>query len=125
MDAHVLDDTQDGDLYLLEHLQPLAGIQQGDVLGGGDDDGPRDGHLLRQGQLGVAGARRQVDDQVVQIRPVGVVKELLQGLGNHRPTPDHGRLFIDEKANGHGLEVVGVHGLQAVAILGFGPAGDA
>ena len=45
---------------------------------------PGQGHLLGQGQLDVAGARRQVHDQVVQVVPVGLEGQLLQRLRHHR-----------------------------------------
>src|SRR5665647_3590420 len=47
-------------------------------------------NALRQGQLDVAGAGRQVDDQVIQVFPVGLAQELLQRLRRHRAAPDHG-----------------------------------
>ena len=70
VDAHVLDDAEDRDADLLEHLEALARVEQGDVLRRGDDHRAGHRHLLRQGQLDVAGARRQVDDQVVEVVPV-------------------------------------------------------
>ena len=36
---------------------------------------------MTENKLGVAGAGGQVDDEVVQIGPVGIVQQLLQGLG--------------------------------------------
>ena len=123
--GHVLHDAQHRDLDLLEHLEPLAGVEQGDVLGRGDDDGAGDRDLLGQGQLGVAGARGQVDHQIVEVGPVGVVEQLLQGLGDHGAAPDHRGLLVDEEADGHGLEVVAVHRLQGLAVDGLRLAGDA
>ena len=38
--AHVLDDAQHRHAHLAEHLQPLAGVDQADVLRRRDDDGP-------------------------------------------------------------------------------------
>jgi hypothetical protein len=45
----------------------------------------------RQRQLGVAGARRHVDDQIVDVAPVGLVQQLVERLGDHRAAPDHRR----------------------------------
>jgi hypothetical protein len=36
--GHVLDDAEDLDVDLVKHLDGLAGVLQGDVGGGGDDD---------------------------------------------------------------------------------------
>ena len=74
VDAHVLDDADDRHADLLEHLEALARVDQRDVLRRGDDHGAGDRHLLRQRQLDVAGARRHVDDQVVEIAPVRVLR---------------------------------------------------
>ena len=67
---HVLDQPEDRRLERLEHVDRLARIQQRDVLRRRDDD--RAGHAgaLAQRQLHVAGARRQVDDQHVELAPV-------------------------------------------------------
>ena len=91
----------------------LARIQQGDVLRRGDDHRAGHRHLLRQGQLDVAGARRQVDDQVVQLVPAGVVEQLRQRLGDHRPAPDHRRLLLHQQADRHDLQAVRGHRLDA------------
>ena len=74
--GHVLDDAEDVGVVLAEHPEPLAGVVDGDLLGRGDDDGPGQGERLEDGQLGVAGARRQVDDQVVERPPLDVLDEL-------------------------------------------------
>ena len=75
MQAHVLDDAEDRDADLLEHLEPFARIDQRDVLRRGDDDRAGDRHALRERELDVAGARRQVDDEVIDVAPVGLVQQ--------------------------------------------------
>ena len=37
----------------------------------------------------IAGAGRQVDDQVIQLAPLHVAQQLLHGAGDHRAAPDH------------------------------------
>jgi hypothetical protein len=54
----------------------------------------------------VTGARRQVAQQEVQIAPVHVGEELLQGAVQHRPAPDDGALGIDEEPDGDDLAAV-------------------
>mgnify|MGYP000111638635 FL=1 len=66
MSAHIFHYTQNRHLDLLEHLQALARVEEGDVLRCGDNHRAADRNFLRQRELGVAGARRQVDDQIVK-----------------------------------------------------------
>ena len=67
--AHVLDHAQHGDVHLGEHLDAFAGVEQGNVLRGGHDHRAGYRHLLRQRQLNVAGSRRHVDNEVIEIVP--------------------------------------------------------
>jgi hypothetical protein len=50
---------------------------------------PVTGTFLRQRQLRVAGSGRHVDHQIIDILPVGLLEQLLERLGDHRPAPDH------------------------------------
>lgn len=65
MQAHVLDDPEHRHVDFLEHAQPLASIQQRQVLRRSNNQRGGYRHPLRQGQMDVAGARRQVDDSVL------------------------------------------------------------
>jgi hypothetical protein len=76
----------------------------------------------RQGQLHVAGAGRQVDDQVVDVLPVGLVDQLVERLGDHRAAPDHRLVLVDQVADRHRLDLVGDHRLEALAIIGIRPS---
>ena len=78
---HVLDDAEDRDADLLEHLQALARVEQRDVLRRGDDHGAGDRDLLREREVDVAGSGRQVDDQVVEVAPVGVAQGAARAPG--------------------------------------------
>src|SRR4051812_1397654 len=51
--AHVLDDAEHGHRDLLEHLETLARIGQGDVLRRGHNDRAGDRYTLSQGELNV------------------------------------------------------------------------
>ena len=70
-------------------LRPLRASMQRDVLRRGDDHRAGHRHLLRERELDVAGARRHVDDQVVEVAPVRLAEQLLERLGHHRAAPDH------------------------------------
>ena len=74
---------------------------------------------MRQRQLDVAGARRHVDHQVIQIIPAGVVEQLLQRLADHGAAPDHGLVRVHQITDGHGLHAVAFQRLQAFAVRGF------
>ena len=55
--AHVLHDADHRHIHLAEHVEPFAGIDQGQVLRGGHDHRARQRRLLGQRQLHVARAR--------------------------------------------------------------------
>ena len=84
----------------------LARVEQRDVLRRRHDDRAGHRHALAQRQLDVAGSRRQIDDQVIQIDPVRFVEQLRQRLRDHRTAPDHRRVFLDHEADRHGLDAV-------------------
>ena len=88
--GHVLDHAGDLELDLVGHLGRAAR----DLLRGRLRR--RDDHELRlRQQLGerhrdVAGARREVDQQVVELAPLDVLEELRERLVQHRPAPYDG-----------------------------------
>ena len=67
--AHVLDDAEKRSVDLLEHRDRAARVDQREVLRRRDDDRAGQRDVLRHRQLGVAGARRHVDDQDVERAP--------------------------------------------------------
>src|SRR3989338_7580186 len=110
MRAHVFHNTDDLNADLLEHLEPLARIHQRDVLRGGYDHRAGERHLLGQRKLDVAGAGRQVNDQIVQVIPARLAQQLIQRLRDHRAAPDHRRIIAgDEEADGHRLQTIVAH----------------
>ena len=68
------------------------------------------GQQLGERHRHVAGARRQVDEQVVQLAPLDVLEELGEGLVEHRPAPDDGGVLVEEEADRHDLDAVGLGG---------------
>src|SRR5690606_255067 len=107
---------EDRHAYLAEHLDAAAGVEQGHVLRGGDNDGAADRHRLRQAELDVAGTRRHVDDQEVELAPHGVVEDLVEGTNDHRSTPDHSLVVIYEETDRVALQSVRGDGFHLVAI---------
>ncbi len=127
MHRHVLDDTQDRHIDLAEHFDPLLGIQQGYVLGRGDNHRTRHCRLLRQGQLDIAGSRRHVDHQKIQLTPQGLLQHLHQGAARHGSAPDHRCPLAGQIPHGHGFQAMGHYRQQPLAILllGLGTLGNA
>ena len=80
---------------------PLIASAKRDVLRRRDDDRPRQSDLLGERELRVAGARRHVHDQDVELSPSDVPQELLDRLHDHRPAPDDGRVLVHEEAERH------------------------
>ena len=82
-----------------------------------DDDGTRDGERLEQGQVDVTGARRGVEDEVVQVAPVGVAHQLLQGVAGHAATPQGSLFGVDKETDGEQLQPVLLDGDDEVATI--------
>jgi len=104
--AHVLDDAEDGDVDFLEHGDAFADDAEGGFLGCGDDDAAVERSGLAKGELGVAGAGREIDEEVIEFAPGDAVKELLDGLDDHGSAPNDGRIAFDEEAHGHEADAV-------------------
>jgi len=67
--THVLGDAKDLNPHLLEHVEGLARILQGNVRGRGDNDGSGQRHRLGKRNHNVAGTGRQIDDEIDRVRP--------------------------------------------------------
>ena len=107
--AHVLDDAQDGDVDLAEHRQAFARVDQRDVLRRRHHHRAGQRHFLRQRELRVAGARREIDDHEVQRSPFHVGEELIERFHHHRSAPDHRRIGIGDQTERHRLDAVILH----------------
>jgi hypothetical protein len=62
--------------------------------------------LLGDGQLYVAGTRRQIHHQYIKPTPFHFVEKLLQCLHDHETTPDDWCIVADEIAHGHRLDAI-------------------
>ena len=110
--AHVLDDAQHRDVHPAAHRQRLGDVGECDVLGRGDEDRAADRNGLRQRQLGVGGARRLVDHEVVEFAPVDVAQELLDRPSDERPAPHHGLALGHEELDRDHLDAIALEGLD-------------
>ena len=108
--AHVFDDAEDGDIDFLEHGHGFAGIDQGDLLRGGDNDGSVERDGLDDGELDVAGARWQIEDEVVEIVPGALAQELLDVTCGDGAAHDHGAVVIEQEAHADELQAVALDG---------------
>ena len=91
--AHVLDHPCHAQVAPTCHVGRPGGNLLRRHRGGRHDEELGAGQQSGQAHLDVARARRQVDQQVVEIAPVGVLEELLHGTVEHEAAP-HDRLFL-------------------------------
>ena len=110
---HVLDDPQHRDPHLLEHLRAPERVPHRHFLRRGHDD--RAAHLdrLDQGELRVAGARRHVHQEEVELAPFHVAQELLNDLHDDGAAPDGRRVALHQIAERHQLHAVRLDRLDA------------
>ena len=106
--GHVLHQAEDRpvDGRILEHVHALFHVREGDRLGRRDDDGAFHRNVIHQGDVDVAGARGQVDEQVVQRAPLDLQDHLLEGAAGHRPAPDERLAGLGEIPDGHPLDPI-------------------
>ena len=102
--GHVLDHAQQLEVDFLSHLGAAAGDRLRSGLRRGDDQDLGLGEQLGEGHGDVAGARREVEQQVVELAPGDVLEELLDRLVEHRPAPDDRGVLLDEEADRHHLD---------------------
>ena len=113
---HVLDQAEDRDAHPLEHRERLRDVGQRDLLRRRHEHRARDRHRLGQRQLRVGGARRQVDDEVVEVAPVDVAQELLDRAADERPAPDDRLALGDEELDRDDLDAVALQRPDLVAL---------
>ena len=94
------------DVELLIHPDRAAAVGQRHLLRRRHDDGADDRHGLAEAERDVAGARRHVDDQVVEILPGDLAEELLDRAVQHRSAPDDRRIVVGQEAHRHDLHAV-------------------
>ena len=85
---------------------PLRTTPKRRFLRGGHDHAAVQRHGLAKGKLRIAGARRQIHEQEIEITPIDSADELLDGLHDHRAAPDDRLITFDQKSHAHQLHAM-------------------
>ena len=115
--AHVFDEADDGDVHFGEHGSGFAGVDEGDLLRGGDDDGAVEGDGLDNGELDIAGAGGEVEDEVVEVVPGDLAEELLGVAGGDGAADNDGGVVAEKEAHGDELEAVVFDGHDLLGVV--------
>ncbi len=111
--AHVLDDAGDSQVILASHVDHANGDTLRQLRRSGDDEHVGVGQHLGQAHLHVAGARRHVAQQVIEVAPLDILQEVLDRPVQHEAAPHERRIFaLDQETHGDDLELAGAHGLH-------------
>src|SRR5579863_3511639 len=113
--AHVLDDAEQRAMDLAEHTDGAQRVGERNVLRRADDHDTVEGDQLGEGELSVAGAGREVDNEEIEGAPQGILEELAYGTHHHRAAPDHGSLVVEEEADRDELHAVFFDGIEILA----------
>ena len=97
--AHVFDHAQHRDAELLKHLRGANGVVLRHFLRRADHHRAGQRQQLRHRQRHVARPGGKVDDEVVQVAPAGLRRQLLERPVRHRPPPDQRLLLIHQRAD--------------------------
>ena len=103
---HVLDHAEQLHAGLQRHLGRATRDLLRERLRRRHDDRLGARKQLAERDRDVAGPRRHVDDEHVELAPVDVLEELLERLVQHRPAPHHRLVVVEEEADRHQLQVV-------------------
>ena len=69
---------------------------------------PASGTVCAKVKLRIAGAGRHVDDETIEFAPGDIAQHLLDRGHDHRPAPDHRLFLVDQEADRHGLDAIGL-----------------
>ena len=112
MDTHVLDNADDRNSNLAKHFNTLTGIQQSNILRRCYYYRACQWNFLCQRQLNITSTWRHINYQEIQLTPVGLREQLLQGTASHGSTPYRGRSFGRHESHRHTSHTVGHQRLQ-------------
>src|SRR3984957_13075314 len=112
--AHVFDDAEHLDVDLTKHFDGFANVGERDGRWSCDDDCARDRDGLNQGELDVTGARREIDQQVVELTPDHAAQKLRDDAVQHRAAPNHRRVAGTQQAHRDHLDALRFDGMDAL-----------
>ncbi len=101
--------------HLLKHVHGFARIFERYIGRRRYDDGAGQRRGLNQRELDVAGARRQIDDQIIELAPIDIAKELLNDAVEHGAAPHERLIARIEEAHGHQTHAMRFKRLNALA----------
>ncbi len=110
--AHILHHAEHLDVDLAKHRDRLDRIEQRYILGRADDDRAGQRQELRECDCDVAGARRHVDHQVVELAPGGVAEKLRDRPVQHGSSPDDRFMGRHEQPHGKDADPLDDHRLD-------------
>ena len=115
--CHILHDAEHRhvDLRALKHADALARVGECHFLRSGDHYGSGDGKGLHKRQMDVARSWGHVYHKIVEVAPIGVADELLQGVACHAAAPKHGVVFVYEEAYRQHFYAILLYGCDKVA----------
>lgn len=105
--THILHQPQNRHSHLLQHGHSAHGIPQSQILRSRNNHGASEGYALRQCQLHISRARRQIYHEHVEGRPGDFEEELCESFLEHETAPRERLRRGDEEAHGHGVDAVG------------------
>src|SRR5712675_1368340 len=112
--AHIFYYTEDFDVDLAKHFDGFADVGEGYGGGRGYYDRAGDCYGLDQRQLDVAGAGREIDDEMVEFAPLRAAQELRDDAVQHGAAPDHRLVAGVEQAHGEHFQAGNVDGDDAL-----------
>src|SRR5215469_13135057 len=112
--AHIFDYAEQRAVHLPKHPHRAQGVGQRNLLRRSHDDDTVERHLLRQRELSITSARRQVNDQKILSAPERVLEKLTHCTHYHRAAPDDRRLLVEEKADRNQFDAVAVEWIEVL-----------
>lgn len=108
---HVLYNAEHLDTSLTTEVDLLSHVQETDFLWGGDNNGTVDTRLFEEAvdaEMLVAGARRGVDNEIVQLAPLYILEELFDKAVLLGTTPDNSVVTVGQhELDAHDTQVFG------------------
>src|SRR4029077_13961610 len=96
--THIFNQAEHGDVDLIEPCSSLARVDKGNILWRSDNNRSRKRDRLRDRELNVAGARWQIEHQIIQFPPFDLPQKLLRVARYHWPAQNRRRSIVEQKS---------------------------